>query len=67
MKEAKDKSKKIIGVIRRIDGLGRVTIPVEMRNKLDWQEKDPVNVLIEGNKVTFEKVESNELEKEKIN
>lgn len=61
MKEAKDKSKKIIGVIRRIDGLGRVTIPVEMRNKLDLQEKDPVSVLIEGNKVTFEKVESNEL------
>lgn len=63
MKEAKDKSKnkKIIGVIRRIDGLGRVTIPVEMRNKLDWQEKDPVSVLIEGNKVTFEKVELNEL------
>lgn len=51
------KEPKVIGIIRRIDELGRVVIPVEMRQKLGWKEKDQVNVLIEGNKITFEKVE----------
>ena len=40
--------KKIIdinGVVRSVDGLGRVVIPIELRKKLGMNENEPVEIL----------------------
>ena len=37
------------GIIRRIDDLGRVFIPKEIRRKVNIHEGDPLEILIEGN------------------
>ena len=45
------------GTLRSIDELGRIVIPIEIRQKLDLKEKDKVKVEIENNKITLQKVE----------
>lgn len=42
------------GIVRRIDDLGRIVIPKEVRQKLDIHEGDALELSIEGNKICFE-------------
>lgn len=42
------------GIIRRIDDLGRIVIPKEIRRKLNIKEGDPLELSLDGNKVVFE-------------
>ena len=35
---------KSTGIVRRVDELGRVVIPIELRNKFDIKEKDPIEI-----------------------
>jgi len=44
---------KSTGMIRRIDDLGRVVIPKEIRKHLDIREGDPLEIFIESDGVTF--------------
>ena len=46
---------KATGIIRRIDELGRVVIPREIRRSLKIREGDPLEILIEKNCVCFKK------------
>ena len=46
---------KATGIIRRIDDLGRVVIPREIRRSLKIHEGDPLEILIEKNCVSFKK------------
>lgn len=39
---------KATGIVRRIDDLGRVVIPKEIRRTLGLRENDPVEIYIEG-------------------
>ncbi len=43
------------GIVRRIDDLGRVVIPKEMRDRLQITEGDPLEISIENGKICFEK------------
>lgn len=45
------------GIQRKIDELGRVVLPMEMRKALTMVEKSTVNIRIEGNKITLERVD----------
>ena len=36
------------GIVRRIDELGRIVIPKEMRKVLELKERDPMEIEIEG-------------------
>ena len=37
-----------VGIIRKLDPLGRLTIPIEMRNYLKWKnEKTPLSVYVD--------------------
>lgn len=37
-----------VGIIRKLDRLGRLTIPMEMRNYLKWKnEKTPLSVYVD--------------------
>lgn len=49
---------KATGIIRKLDELGRVVIPKEIRNKLDIEEKDPIEIYLDGNSIILKKFES---------
>lgn len=46
---------KATGIIRRIDDLGRVVIPKEIRRTMNIREGDPLEIFIEKNTVCFMK------------
>ena len=48
---------KSTGMIRRIDELGRIVIPKEIRKKLNINIKDPMEIYADGNSVTLKKIE----------
>ena len=50
---------KSTGIIRRIDELGRIVIPKELRKKLDINIKDPMEIYVDGHSITLKKVEDN--------
>lgn len=43
------------GIVRRMDDVGRVVIPKEIRRQLRIKEGDPLEIFLEDNKVCFEK------------
>ena len=45
------------GIVRNLDNLGRIVIPKEMRRALDIEEKDPIEILIEDEKIILRKYE----------
>lgn len=53
-----------IQIQRRLDELGRVVIPIEMREYLDIIQKDWLNIRLDGKKIIIEKVELTEQEKQ---
>lgn len=50
---------KSTGIIRRVDELGRVVIPIEIRNKFDIAEKDPIEIYVDGSSIILKKFEPN--------
>ena len=46
---------KSTGVVRRIDELGRIVIPKEIRKNLGIREGDNLEILIENEKLTLQK------------
>lgn len=39
---------KATGVVRKLDELGRVVIPKELRTTLGWEEKQPLEFFVDG-------------------
>ena len=50
---------KSTGIIRRVDELGRVVIPIEIRNQFNIIEKDPIGIYVEGGTIVLKKFEPN--------
>ena len=48
---------KSTGVIRRVDELGRIVIPIELRRNLDIGEKDALEIYVETNHIILKKYE----------
>lgn len=49
------------GIIRRIDDIGRIVIPKDIRRKLRVKESDAFEIFIaDGNKVIFKRISNNE-------
>lgn len=46
---------KATGIIRRVDELGRVVIPIELRNQFGISEKDPIEIYVEENTIILKK------------
>jgi len=46
---------KSTGIVRKVDELGRVVLPVEMRRTLDIKIKDPVEIYAEGESIVLRK------------
>ena len=50
---------KSTGIVRKVDELGRVVIPIELRNKLDIKVKDPIEIFVDGTSIVLKKYEPN--------
>ncbi|MGM0396938.1 MAG: AbrB/MazE/SpoVT family DNA-binding domain-containing protein [Bacillota bacterium] len=46
---------KSTGIVRKVDELGRVVIPIELRRNLDIQVKDPLEIFVDEDKVILRK------------
>lgn len=46
------------GIVRRMDDLGRVTIPKEIRHFMDMHEGDAMEISTEGDKIILQKYPS---------
>lgn len=43
------------GIVRKLDVLGRIVIPKELRTTLDLNETDPIEIFVEGNDIILRK------------
>ena len=46
---------KSTGIVRKVDELGRIVLPIEMRRTLDIGEKDALEIYVEGSSVILKK------------
>ena len=52
---------KATGIIRNLDNLGRVTLPIELRRNLNLDIKDPVEIFVEDDKIILKKYEPSDV------
>ncbi len=48
---------KSTGIVRKVDELGRVVLPKELRDIMDIKEKDPLEIYVDGNIILLKKYE----------
>lgn len=46
---------KATGIVRKVDELGRIVLPVELRRTLGLNIRDPVEIFVDGEKVILKK------------
>ncbi|MCI8649415.1 MAG: AbrB/MazE/SpoVT family DNA-binding domain-containing protein [Anaerotruncus sp.] len=48
---------KATGIVRKVDELGRIVLPIELRRTLDINEKDSLEIYVDGNHIILKKYE----------
>lgn len=48
---------KSTGIVRRVDELGRVVLPIELRRTLDIAERDSLEIYVDGEMIILRKYE----------
>ena len=48
---------KSTGIVRRVDELGRIVLPIELRRTLDIAEKDAIEIYVDGESIILKKYE----------
>ncbi len=48
---------KSTGIVRKVDELGRIVLPIELRRTLDIAEKDALEIYVDGNTIVLRKYE----------
>lgn len=48
---------KAIGIVRKIDELGRVVLPMDLRRTLQIEDRDSLDIFVEGNTIVLKKHE----------
>lgn len=48
---------KSTGIVRKVDELGRVVLPKELRTVLDIEQRDPLEIYVEGDNIILRKYE----------
>ena len=43
------------GIVRRVDELGRIVLPIELRRSLDIEERDPLEITMDGDRIVLRK------------
>ncbi len=49
---------KSIGIVRKVDELGRIVLPIELRRMLDIAERDELEIYLDDDRVVLKKCES---------
>ena len=48
---------KSTGIVRQMDSLGRIVLPIELRRTLEIAEKDALEIFVDGNMIVMKKYE----------
>ena len=48
---------KSTGITRKVDELGRIVLPIEMRRTLDIAERDELEIFVESDRIVLKKYE----------
>lgn len=48
---------KSTGIVRNIDGVGRIVIPKELRDSMDIHKQDEVEIFVDNNEIIIKKFE----------
>ncbi len=48
---------KSTGIIRKVDNLGRIVLPIELRRTLDISERDELEIYMENDRIILQKFE----------
>ena len=48
---------KSTGIVRKLDELGRITLPIELRKNLNIKEKDGLEIFVEADTIILRKYE----------
>ena len=48
---------KSTGIIRKVDDLGRIVLPIELRRTLDIAERDELEIYMENDRIILQKYE----------
>jgi len=51
---------KSTGIVRKVDHLGRIVLPKELRDTLNYGDKEPLDIFVENDKIILRK-HSNEM------
>ena len=46
---------KSTGIVRKVDELGRIVLPIELRRTLDIAEKDTLEIYVDGTSIVLKK------------
>lgn len=46
---------KSTGIVRKVDDLGRIVLPIELRRTLDINERDSIEIFVDGNQIVLKK------------
>lgn len=49
---------KSTGIIRKVDDLGRIVLPIELRRVLDIAERDELEIFMENDRIILQKYET---------
>ena len=49
---------KTTGIVRKVDELGRIVLPVELRRTLKIEIRDPLEIYTDGNRIVLKKYEN---------
>ena len=48
---------KATGIVRKVDELGRIVLPMELRRTLSIKKEDPIEIFVDGNSIILRKYE----------
>ncbi|WNX86666.1 AbrB/MazE/SpoVT family DNA-binding domain-containing protein [Agathobaculum sp. NTUH-O15-33] len=48
---------KATGIVRKVDELGRIVLPIELRRTLDIEVKDALEIYVDGSQIILKKYE----------
>ena len=48
---------KSTGIVRRVDEVGRIVLPMEIRKSLNIDTRDPVEIFVDSNQIILRKYE----------
>lgn len=48
---------KATGIVRKVDELGRIVLPIELRRNLEIDVKDPLEIYVDGDEIILKKYE----------